>query len=608
MRPFSGDGRPTIVGSIESTQNDDNTFEPQDIQNIRDFQETAANPTRSLFYIVVLTMVIGGLQLAWSTEFSEATPFLLSLGLSKQVLALVWLAGPLSGTIGQPIVGLLSDRCDFFWGRRRIFIMIGLFSTLISLLLLAHSRDIVKLFVHTNDETKINLDTIPFAFLDVYVLDFSIAVIQASARALIVDVTPTSQQQIANAWAARMIGIFNIFGFYFGSTNLPRMFPYFGNTQFKVLSIIVSIMMFCITLFCCWYIKEKNPQEDIMIQLQRKQQIQRLRDNGIDAEQAKELIVQTKFFFTGIWSSFKGLPLQVKIICYTEFFAWVGYFPMLFYTSSYVGELYLYEKGYDNPEGIPPDIKQDLIDKSTRRGTLALLVNSIVTFLVDMFCPYVIEKLTNRIKWFRKVSLKNLWILSHLVFILGMLATFTVYSSVPAIILFGILGFPWGCAIWIPFALISEELGRINDIRRIQVLHDQIKSSTENHDNLSPGGPQSMTSPSNGSYLGLSSSTEMCEKNEIYFTPSLIDYYSNLEHDSGIILAIHNVFVSAPQMLSSVASSFLFKIFQNENGFDSSLAWVFRFGGLVAIGAFVLSLQVYTPEQLYLEDRKRVGD
>lgn len=424
MRPFSGDGRPTIVGSIESTQNDDDTFEPQDIQNIRDFQETAANPTRSLFYIVVLTMVIGGLQLAWSTEFSEATPFLLSLGLSKQVLALVWLAGPLSGTIGQPIVGLLSDRCDFFWGRRRIFIMIGLFSTLISLLLLAHSRDIVKLFVHTNDETKINLDTIPFAFLDVYVLDFSIAVIQASARALIVDVTPTSQQQIANAWAARMIGIFNIFGFYFGSTNLPRMFPYFGNTQFKVLSIIVSIMMLCITLFCCWYIKEKNPQEDIMIQLQRKQQIQRLRDNGIDAEQAKELIVQTKVFFTGIWSSFKGLPLQVKIICYTEFFAWVGYFPMLFYTSSYVGELYLYEKGYDNPEGIPPDIKQDLIDKSTRRGTLALLVNSIVTFLVDMFCPYVIEKLTNRIKWFRKVSLKNLWILSHLVFILGMLAQF----------------------------------------------------------------------------------------------------------------------------------------------------------------------------------------
>lgn len=170
------------------------------------------------------------------------------------------------------------------------------------------------------------------------------------------------------------------------------------------------------------------------------------------------------------------------------------------------------------------------------------------------------------------------------------------------------MGFPWGCAIWIPFALISEELGRINDIRRIQVLHDQIKSSTENHDNLSPGGPQSMTSPSNGSYLSLSSSTEMCEKNEIYFTPSLIDYYSNLEHDSGIILAIHNVFVSAPQMLSSVASSFLFKIFQNENGFDSSLAWVFRFGGLVAIGAFVLSLQVYTPEQLYLEDRKRVGD
>ncbi len=33
------------------------------------------------------------------------TPFLLSLGLSEQLTSLVWLAGPISGLIAQPIIG-----------------------------------------------------------------------------------------------------------------------------------------------------------------------------------------------------------------------------------------------------------------------------------------------------------------------------------------------------------------------------------------------------------------------------------------------------------------------------------------------------------------------
>lgn len=36
---------------------------------------------------------------------SFGTPYLLSLGLSKQSTSLVWLAGPLSGLLVQPIIG-----------------------------------------------------------------------------------------------------------------------------------------------------------------------------------------------------------------------------------------------------------------------------------------------------------------------------------------------------------------------------------------------------------------------------------------------------------------------------------------------------------------------
>lgn len=33
------------------------------------------------------------------------TPFLLSLGVSEQLTSLVWLAGPISGLIAQPLIG-----------------------------------------------------------------------------------------------------------------------------------------------------------------------------------------------------------------------------------------------------------------------------------------------------------------------------------------------------------------------------------------------------------------------------------------------------------------------------------------------------------------------
>lgn len=39
------------------------------------------------------------------------TPFLLQLGLSEQATSLVWLAGPISGLIAQPLIGAFAFSC-----------------------------------------------------------------------------------------------------------------------------------------------------------------------------------------------------------------------------------------------------------------------------------------------------------------------------------------------------------------------------------------------------------------------------------------------------------------------------------------------------------------
>ena len=138
----------------------------------RDFE------SKSIWYLMLLTISIGGLQLAWAVELSNGTPYLLSLGLSKSVMALVWIAGPLSGALVQPYVGILSDNCRSRWGKRTPFMAAGSTATIISLLALAWVREIVGgflgLFGVELESEEVKVSIIVVAVLFVYILDFSI--------------------------------------------------------------------------------------------------------------------------------------------------------------------------------------------------------------------------------------------------------------------------------------------------------------------------------------------------------------------------------------------------------------------------------------------------
>ena len=83
------------------------------------------------------------------------TPYLLQLGLTKSKLSLVWIAGPLSGLIMQPIVGILADKSTSKWGRRRPVMMGGTVLVSMCLLVLGWTGEIVDMFVA--DDTLVRL-------------------------------------------------------------------------------------------------------------------------------------------------------------------------------------------------------------------------------------------------------------------------------------------------------------------------------------------------------------------------------------------------------------------------------------------------------------------
>lgn len=53
----------------------------------------------------LLTLGSLGAQVVWSVEMAYASPYLLELGMAKSGMAVVFVAGPLSGLLVQPLIG-----------------------------------------------------------------------------------------------------------------------------------------------------------------------------------------------------------------------------------------------------------------------------------------------------------------------------------------------------------------------------------------------------------------------------------------------------------------------------------------------------------------------
>ena len=105
------------------------------------------------------------------TETPDCTPYLLNLGLTKSGTSLVWIAGPISGLIMQPLVGAVADKSTSRFGRRRPFMVAGSLIVATSLLLLGFTREVVSLFLEGEAAAKV---TIWLAVLSIWVIDFAI--------------------------------------------------------------------------------------------------------------------------------------------------------------------------------------------------------------------------------------------------------------------------------------------------------------------------------------------------------------------------------------------------------------------------------------------------
>lgn len=398
----------------------------------------------------------------------------------------------------------------------------------------------------------------------------------------------------------RSAGIGNIAGYLAGYIKLPEYLPWLGDSQFKVLCAIASFIMALTVGISVSTCAERDPTFDAAPMEQ---------EGGVLA------------FFKNLYRSVNKLPAQIKRVCEVQFFAWIGWFPFLFYITTYVGEIYADPFFEENPHMTDPEIDA-IWEDATRIGTRALLLFAIVTFAASVVFPFIIPptfqapepdrpltpatpmtpatphsmggsgyfalshtpKGTPRtlmerfsqsldVLQIKSMTLRRAWVFSHIAFAVLMVLTFFIKSTIGATILVGAIGIPWCITNWAPFAIISSEISKRDAIRRgiIRPRDRESQLIAAGEDDASGSGADS----------------------------------------AGVVLGIHNVAIAAPQVIATLVSAIMFKFLQKPRGTagDDSVAWVLRFGGLCALVAAWLTLRVNEEKEEEIDEpfRRRLS-
>ena len=361
--------------------------------------------------LMILTLSLAGAQLAWTLELAYGTPYLLSLGLSEQSTSLVWLAGPLSGLIAQPVVGSLSDHSTSAFRRRKYMIISATLLT-ISTITLAYSVPISTALVDLfgggladwdpQRHRLVHSTTQAISVIAFWILDFALNGLQAASRALILDTAPSEQQSIANAWQGRMTHAGNVLGYLCGWLDLAswKGLRWLGGGQFRrfaMISLLAMISCVSVTVTC---ISESTTEHNFAHHDHRR-------------SPCTSTLRKIETTFNDVWHAIRRLPRSVRRVCLVQLFAFMGWFPFLFYSTTYILQIAQYERNLerqqkhhafalgrspyyqDEPRAVDGSDDTDRSrgrpssDRDAERGSFAMLLFAIVSLLAGALLPYL---------------------------------------------------------------------------------------------------------------------------------------------------------------------------------------------------------------------------
>ncbi|GKV33511.1 hypothetical protein SLEP1_g42016 [Rubroshorea leprosula] len=391
-----------------------------------------------------------GIQFGWALQLSLLTPYVQELGIPHAWASIIWLCGPLSGLVVQPLVGHMSDRCTSRFGRRRPFIVAGAVSISLSVLIIGHSADIGWLLGDRGNFRPRAIAAFVFGF---WILDVANNMTQGPCRALLADLTGKDHRRtrVANAYFSLFMAVGNVLGFATGSfSGWFKILPFTRTSACNAdcanlksaffLDIIFIVITTYISIAAAKEVPLGSPTN---------------RGAPSNEEGPGQSGHAQEAFLWELFGTFRYFSGSIWIILSVTALNWIGWFPFLLFDTDWMGrEIY----------GGKPNEGQ-IYATGVRMGSLGLMLNSVVLGITSV----LMEKLC------RKWGAGFIWGVSNILMaicFLSMLILFYVSSHldyvgqgtppngvvIAALIIFAVLGIPLAITYSVPYALISTRI------------------------------------------------------------------------------------------------------------------------------------------------------
>jgi maltose/moltooligosaccharide transporter len=360
-------------------------------------------PRLSFWQIWNMSFGFLGIQFGWGLQLANMSPIYKYLHAEESSLPYLWLAGPITGLIIQPIIGSMSDRTWNRLGRRRPYFLTGAILASVALFFMPDSS------------------AVWMAAGLLWILDASINITMEPFRAFVADKLPEEQRTLGFVMQSWFIGIGQTL-----ANGLPYLFTALGVVGVMATGIPLSVeysfkigaIVFLLAVIWTVATTKEYPPEDI-------EAFNRLRRErkGIAAG------------FAEIFSSLAEMPTTMKQLAVVQFFTWFA-LPCMWQFFGLAVARHIFNA---------PDEKAPMFAQGTEWGGLCFAVYNVVCFIVAFLLPWL-AKSTSR---------KTVHMIALLCGGAGLISVLVVSSKWSLFLSMAGVGIAWASILSMPYVMLS---------------------------------------------------------------------------------------------------------------------------------------------------------
>jgi maltose/moltooligosaccharide transporter len=360
-------------------------------------------PRLSFWQIWNMSFGFLGIQFGWGLQLANMSPIYKYLHAEESSLPYLWLAGPITGLIIQPIIGSMSDRTWNRLGRRRPYFLAGAILASTALFFMPDSS------------------AVWMAAGLLWILDASINITMEPFRAFVADKLPEEQRTLGFVMQSFFIGIGQTL-----ANALPYLFSMLGVVGVMASGIPLSVeysfkigaIVFLAAVLWTVITTKEYPPEDL-------EAFERMRREHKGCLRG----------FAEIFSSVAEMPQTMKQLAVVQFFTWFA-LPCMWQFFGIAVARHVFGA---------PNETSPLFAEGTEWGGLCFAVYNVVCFIVAFMLP----------GWANRTSRKSVHMIALICGGIGLMSVYFITNKWMLFASMAGVGIAWASTLSMPYVMLS---------------------------------------------------------------------------------------------------------------------------------------------------------